>query len=1142
MFGVNAAGIKCKLDSLKSILKCIKPQIWSVQETKLKPNENLKGEEIDKFQMYYLNRQDSQGGGLALGVDKEIESTLVREGNDTTEAIVVQVFIEKLCIKIIVGYGPQENATKEKKEKFWEFIEEEANKAEIEDQGLIIQMDGNLHAGPELVKNDPNKQNNNGKLFQQFLQRNPNLFVANNLNICQGTITRQRVLENRTERAILDFFVMNDKLQPFLSKLIIDEERNFCLSNFSQFKQNKKVVETDHNMMIADFDITVPKRNAERIEVFNLKNKACQELFTKETNENTKLMECLENELPFNIQSKNWLKEFNNILYKCFRKVRVANNDKKKDVNENLMNERIELKREAKLKTISEEMKVKIEERIYQIEETIGEEISERYYKEIMETLKEVGGDEHNLRGPERKKLWEMLKRKYPKCGPKVPVGKKDKAGNLISNHAGLKELYLQTYMHRLRNRPIKDDFQEIKTLKDNLFELRLRLANSNKSAPWTMDDLELVLKNLRQGKARDPNGWVNDLFRNNVAGKYLKMSMLKLFNKMKSENYIPEFIRLADVATIYKGKGEKSNLENDRGIFLVTEFRSILMRLMYLDTYSEIDSNMSDSQVGGRKGKNVRNHIWVLNGVISDVLSTKKKTPIDLQIYDYKQCFDSLWLQECMNDMYDSGVKNDKLALLYNVNTEVKMAVKTPVGKTRRGSIYNVITQGDVFGPLVCSNQVDTFGKECLVDKKYTYTYKGEVEIPPLGMVDDLICISECGHRSAMMNEYISYKTNSKKLQFGGEKCKKLHVGKVKDDFRCQDLAVDKWAEVEIRCPETGEIEMEDILDGQHTMEEKEEEKYLGDIVSIDGKNIKNIKARIGKGNGIVKKIFTLLEGIPFGKRYFEIALILRNSFLVSSVLFNSEAWYNLTEAELNLLETIDLIFLRKLMQAPKGTPQEMFYLELGCRPFRDIIRERRLGFLHYILNQDPKSMINRFFHTQLKKRSKRDWVSTVLRDLEYLGMKGISMEEIRHMKKSHFMKKVKEEIQNKTFEKLQKVKSSHSKVEKVEHNTHKIQKYLQPNKTKISKEEAQLIFRLRCRVTEVKINFRGKYDNMDCRACDMKDETQQHILECEEINKNKMEEDIKYEKIFNGTVIEKLKVAKKFKENFDILEKMKK
>ena len=60
-------------------------------------------------------------------------------------------------------------------------------------------------------------------------------------------------------------------------------------------------------------------------------------------------------------------------------------------------------------------------------------------------------------------------------------------------------------------------------------------------------------------------------------------------------------------------------------------------------------------------------------------------------------------------------------------------MAVKTPVGKTERSDIRNVITQGDVFGPILCSKQVDTFGQECLNQNKYTYLYKGEVEIPPL-------------------------------------------------------------------------------------------------------------------------------------------------------------------------------------------------------------------------------------------------------------------------------------------------------------------------------------------------------------------------------------------------------------------------
>ena len=72
----------------------------------------------------------------------------------------------------------------------------------------------------------------------------------------------------------------------------------------------------------------------------------------------------------------------------------------------------------------------------------------------------------------------------------------------------------------------------------------------------------------------------------------------------------------MADVATIYKGKGEKCDLQNDRGIFLVTIFRSILMRLIYLDKYEVLDQSLSDSQVGARKGKSVRNHIWILSYV----------------------------------------------------------------------------------------------------------------------------------------------------------------------------------------------------------------------------------------------------------------------------------------------------------------------------------------------------------------------------------------------------------------------------------------------------------------------------------------------------------------------------------------------
>ena len=90
--------------------------------------------------------------------------------------------------------------------------------------------------------------------------------------------------------------------------------------------------------------------------------------------------------------------------------------------------------------------------------------------------------------------------------------------------------------------------------------------------------------------------------------------------------------------------------------------------------------------------------------------------------------------------------------------------------------------------------------------------------------------------------------------------------------------------------------------------------------------------------------------------------------------------------------------------------------------------------------------------------------------------------------------------------------------------------------------KEEAQLIFKLRCRVTEVKNNLKGSYKSLECRACGIEEETQKHILECNMLNTIGKDEEVKYEKIYNGTVREKLKIARKLIENFEVLENMKK
>ena len=176
----------------------------------------------------------------------------------------------------------------------------------------------------------------------------------------------------------------------------------------------------------------------------------------------------------------------------------------------------------------------------------------------------------------------------------------------------------------------------------------------------------------------------------------------------------------------------------------------------------------------------------------------------------------------------------------------------------------------------------------------------------------------------------------------------------------------------------------LEDEYAGLYAMEDVEEEKYLGDIITHDGKNVKNIAARTNRGIGTVNQIMSILDDICFGKYYFKVAMVFRNSLLLSSLLTNAEAWYNLSDNDVTELEKIDESLLRRVLECPISTPKEMLYLELGVTPIRNIIRNRRLNFLQYILHEEKDSLMYSFLKAQLDQPTRNDWGQTVLKDIQ--------------------------------------------------------------------------------------------------------------------------------------------------------------
>ena len=205
----------------------------------------------------------------------------------------------------------------------------------------------------------------------------------------------------------------------------------------------------------------------------------------------------------------------------------------------------------------------------------------------------------------------------------------------------------------------------------------------------------------------------------------------------------VPMKMKLSNVTTLYKGKGSKQDVQNLRGVFQLPIVRNILDRLIYGEEYDKISKNMGCFQVGSQKGRNIRDHTLVLHAVINE--ARNMRINIDINLYDISQCFDALWLKETINDLYISGVKNRNLNLLFEGNLETQMLVKTRFGNTDRVTLEEMVMQGSVPGPILCSNQLSKLSNRMYVDGS-VYMYMNKVPIPALVMVDDVLTIQVCG------------------------------------------------------------------------------------------------------------------------------------------------------------------------------------------------------------------------------------------------------------------------------------------------------------------------------------------------------------------------------------------------------------
>ena len=126
----------------------------------------------------------------------------------------------------------------------------------------------------------------------------------------------------------------------------------------------------------------------------------------------------------------------------------------------------------------------------------------------------------------------------------------------------------------------------------------------------------------------------------------------------------------------------------------------------------------------------------------------------------------------------------------------------------------------------------------------------------------------------------------------------------------------------------------------------------------------------------------------------FFTIARLFRQTIFLPVMLLNAETWFNISQKNIDDLESMDKNLLRKILDAPSKTPIVSLYLELGCIPVRYLIKYKRIMYLHHILTRDDSHLLSKVFAAQMSSPSKED--------LEELGLSFITFEDIQGMKKT--------------------------------------------------------------------------------------------------------------------------------------------
>ena len=165
-----------------------------------------------------------------------------------------------------------------------------------------------------------------------------------------------------------------------------------------------------------------------------------------------------------------------------------------------------------------------------------------------------------------------------------------------------------------------------------------------------------------------------------------------------------------------------------------------------------------------------------------------------------------------------------------------------------------------------------------------------GEVEVNSLAFVDDMMDVSRQVDDTSDAHQNAIGFSHKKKMNYSSTKCNTMKVNaKKKDPTPSLEIKGEKLKNV----PSV---------------------TYLGDPFNSQGDNKDLVKDRIARGTSVMISIEALMMELQLGAQTINVHLLLYEALFLSAILFNAQAWDNMSKQDTNNLITLQLKVLKKM------------------------------------------------------------------------------------------------------------------------------------------------------------------------------------------------------------------------------------